>query len=261
MADETLPPATLSAGSRIAPMAIVGLVLAILSCALFLSFPISLALGIGAVVCGYIARSKIRRSGGALRGKGIALGALVVGYVGLAVALVFTVLAGTMVVDMIRSDRARLHDLAVEKKEIASEDGKLKLTTSGFWVKTSDLNKDAVLQVQNKSQDMYVMVFRDPKSAVGPLNLEQRHQSTRDRKVQTMENGSATQPVSLTIDGRPALQDEVSGRQKGINLVFLHTTVDEGDNFQQIIAWTTKSRWPKQNQELRDITGSFHIEK
>jgi hypothetical protein len=37
--------------------------------------------------------------------------------------------------------------------------------------------------------------------------------------------------------------------------------VDDGDYFQQIVAWTTKSRWPKQNQELRDITNSFHSEK
>jgi hypothetical protein len=33
------------------------------------------------------------------------------------------------------------------------------------------------------------------------------------------------------------------------------------DSFQQIIAWTTKSRWLKQNQELREITNSFHSEK
>lgn len=146
-------------------------------------------------------------------------------------------------------------------KGITSDDGKLRVTTSGFWVKTSDLNKDAALQAQNKSQDMYVMVFTDAKSGVGPMTLEQRRQSTTDRKSQGMQNASATKAVSLTIDGHAALQDEVSGTQQKINLVFLHTTVDDGDYFQQIVAWTTESRWPKQNQELRDITNSFHSEK
>jgi hypothetical protein len=76
-----------------------------------------------------------------------------------------------------------------------------------------------------------------------------------------MQNASATQAVSLTIDGHAALQDEVSGTQQGTNPVFLHTTVDDGDYFQQIVAWTTKRRWSKQNQELREVTSTFHVEK
>ena len=187
----------------------------------------------------------------------VALAALIVAYIQIPLG----VFGGVMLVDMIRSERVRLHELAVEKKEIASDDGKLKVTTSGFWVKTLALNKEARLQVANKSQDMYLMVFTDAKSAVGGMTLEQRHQTARDRKLQSMQNASATQTVPLTIDGHAALQDEVSGTQQRSNLVFLHTTVDDGNYFQQIVAWTTKSRWPKQNQELREATNSFHSEK
>ena len=52
-----------------------------------------------------------------------------------------------------------MHDVAVRKNEIASDDSKLKITASGFWVKTSELNNEARLQVAKKSQDMYLMVF------------------------------------------------------------------------------------------------------
>jgi len=186
-----------------------------------------------------------------------ALAALIIAYL----EIPFGVLGGVMLIDMIRSERVRLHDLALQKNDIVSNDGKVRVTTAGFWVKTSDLNKDATLQVANKSEDMYLMVFTDAKSTVGQMTLEQRHQTTRDRKLQSMQDASATQAVSLTIDGNAALQDEVSGTQQGTNLVFLHTTVDEGDYFQQIVAWTTKRRWPKENQELRDATQSFHSEK
>ena len=51
--------------------------------------------------------------------------------------------------------------------------------------------------------------------------------------LEKMKNASATQPVSLTIDGHPALQDELTGTEKGTNAVFLHTTVDDGNHFQQ----------------------------
>ena len=233
-------------------MAIVSVVLGVLS---FLCIPIILV--IPAIVCGHVAWSKISKSGGALQGKGVAVVGLIVGYL----AIPWAVLQVWFLVSMIQGDRDRVHDLAIKREEISSDDGKLKVTTSGFWFKTSDLNKDAALQVANKSKDMYLMVFTDAKSAVGGMTLEQRHQTARDRKLQSMQNASATQTVPLTIDGHAALQDEVSGTQQRINLVFLHTTVDDVDYFQQIVAWTTRSRWPKQNQELREMTGSFRCDK
>jgi len=235
-----------------APMAFVSVALAVLS---FLCVPIILV--IPAIVCGHIAWSKISKSGGALQGKGVTIVGLIVGYL----AIPWAVLQVWFLVSMIQGDRDRVHDLAVKRQEIVSDDGKLKVTTSGFWFKTSDLNKDAALQVANKKEDMYLMVFTDAKPAVGQMTLEQHHQAARDRKLQSMQNASASQAVPLTVDGHAALQDEVSGKQQGTNLVFLHTTVDDGDYFQQIIAWTTKSRWRKQNRELRDITTSFHSQK
>lgn len=45
-----------------------------------------------------------------------------------------------------------------------------------------------------------------------------------------------------------------SGTLSDINLVDLHITVDDGDHFQQILAWT-------KTQLLREITGSVHSEK
>jgi bacterioferritin (cytochrome b1) len=108
---------------------------------------------------------------------------------------------------------------------------------------------------------MYLIVISDAKSAVENITLEKHHQLTRARMLQKMKNASATGTVSLTIDGHPALQDEVSGAPSGTNIVFLHTTVDDGDHFQQILAWTLKSRWQKQNEQLREATNSFHSEK
>jgi hypothetical protein len=90
---------------------------------------------------------------------------------------------------------------------------------------------------------MYLIVITDTKTDRDNFSLEKHHQQTRDRMLQKMKNGSATGPVSVTIDGHPALQDELSGTKKGTNIVFLHTTVDDGDHFHQILAWTLKSRW------------------
>src|SRR4029453_10406892 len=95
----------------------------------------------------------------------------------------FGILGGIMLADMIRSERVRLHELAVSKKEIASDDGKLKVTTSGFWVQRTDLNKRASLGASRKDKDLHVIVITDPKSTVGDMTLEKHHQTTRDNML------------------------------------------------------------------------------
>src|SRR6266513_4027826 len=235
MAEETLPPPPPASQPvpRTAPAAIWSLVLAILS------FTCGwLVTAIPAVICGHIARSKIRKSGGALGGKGVATAGLILGYI----ALVLGIMGIPLLVSMIQSDRERLHRLSTERKEIASDDGKIKVTVPGTWTKLPELNKQATLQVGDKSKQMYLIVITDAIADVPDFTLEKHHDLTRDRMWQKMKNVSATAPMPLTIDGHPALQDELTGTEKGINVVFLHTTIDDGDYFQQTLAWTLKSR-------------------
>jgi len=130
----------------------------------------------------------------------------------------------------------------------------------GTWTKMPELNKQASLQVGNNHNEVYLIVITDTKADLDNFTLEKHQQRTRDRMLEKMKNASATQPVSTTIDGHPALQDEITGTENGTNIVFLHTTVDDGDHFQQILAWTLKSRWEKQNQLLREVTASFRSE-
>src|SRR6266478_7040965 len=223
MADETPPPpwpAVAQTVPRTPPVAIWSLILAVLSftCGwLFTAIP--------AVICGHVARSKIRKSGGALRGQGIATAGLILGYI----ALTLGVMSIPLLVSMIQSDRERLHRLSTERKEIASDDGKIDVIVPGLWVKMPWLNKKATLQVGDKSKQMYLIVFSDAKTDFPNLTLEKHHQITRDRMLQKMKNASASQSVSRTIDGHPALQDELTGTEKGPALfrvrpwVFLHT--------------------------------------
>src|SRR6266513_2362724 len=150
MADEAPPPLSAQAMSapaapRMAPLAIVSVVLAVLS---FACIPIVAV--IPAIVCGHVAWSKISKSGGALHGKGIAVVGLIVGYL----AIPWAVLQVWFLAGMIQGERGRLHDLAVERQQIASEDGKLSVTASGFWRKMPNLNERAALQVGYKDKEM-----------------------------------------------------------------------------------------------------------
>ena len=200
---------------------------------------------------------KFAKAGDELGGRGIATTGLILGYI----ALVLGIMGIPLLVSMIQSERERLHRLETERKEIASDNGKIEVTVPGKWTKLPELNKQATLQVGDKSKEMYLIVITDTKTDVPDLTLEKHHDMTRDRMFQKMKNASATDPVPLTIDGHSAMQDELTGTDKGTNVVFLHTTVDDGDHFQQILAWTLKSRWQNQNQLLREVTVSFRSDK
>src|SRR5262249_52742828 len=101
---------------------------------------------IPAVICGHVARAKIRRSGGALGGKGIATAGLVLGYI----AHVLGLMSIPLLVSMIQSARERLQRLSTERKEIASDDGEKKVIIPGTRTKLPELNKQASLPVGNK---------------------------------------------------------------------------------------------------------------
>jgi Domain of unknown function (DUF4190) len=78
------PPLTIdsSAVPKTSALAISSLILGILSLTCFFIFS-----GIPAVICGHLAYSRIGRSGGALEGKGLALGGLITGYLGIALSI------------------------------------------------------------------------------------------------------------------------------------------------------------------------------
>ena len=173
MADETPPPpspAVPQTVPRTPPVAIWSLILAVLSftCGwLFTAIP--------AVICGHIARAKIRKSDGTLGGRGIATAGLILGYT----ALVLCIVGIPLLVSMIRSERERLQRLSTERKELASDDGKIKITVTRTWTKLSQLNKQASLQVGNKSNEVYLIVITDTKTDLDDFTLERHHQQTR----------------------------------------------------------------------------------
>ncbi len=264
MSDETIPPLPTSPATPPpppaipqplgpnAPIAIWSLVLGILSfffCGFFTAIP--------AIICGHIGRSTIRKSGGALGGSGMATAGLILGYV----ALVFyLLLIPAFIIPMVVKERAMARERAKETREMVATEGNARVTVPGDWT-VLELNKKASLQVGNRAKEQYLLVLSEDKSDLEGMTLQKHHQLTRDSMLKKMTNASATDPVALTIDGKPAWQDELSGTEDGTNLVFLHTTVDDGGHFHQILSWTLKSRWPQNNAQLRQVTGTFRTEK
>jgi hypothetical protein len=253
MADADIPPLPVPPAPvrRNTPSAIWSLVLGILS---FVCVGIFAA--IPAVICGHVARSAIRRSRGELGGEGLALAGLVLGYIAIALNLI---VIPTIVIPAFKKAWAERSDTTSTgfTNEIASADGTERITAPASWKSLPELNKAASLAAGSGVQEEYLIVLSENKTDLSDFTLEKHHQFTRDHTVGKLKDGSATSSTQLTIDGHPALQDEISGTSDKTNIVFLHTTVDQGKYIHQILAWTLKSRWEAKKARLQEVTRSF----
>jgi hypothetical protein len=80
-------------------------------------------------------------------GRGIATSGLILGYI----ALVLGIMGIPLLISMIQSDRERLHWLSTERKEIASDDGKIKVTVPGIWTKMPKLMSSPLCKSATKA--------------------------------------------------------------------------------------------------------------
>jgi hypothetical protein len=100
--NEMPPPTTATAEPRNSKLAIWSLVCGILAVVLSIAC-IGPLFAIPAVICGHIAYSKIKRSGGAITGDGLALGGLITGYIGIALIPVIAMLAAIAIPNFVKA--------------------------------------------------------------------------------------------------------------------------------------------------------------
>lgn len=188
----------------------------------------------------------------------MATAGLVLGYVALVLNLILIPAIAIPALLKARDEaRGRIVYGPGNTREIVSADGNIRLNVPKDWSELKDLNDAAELQTGNRGKEQFVIILSENKADFDNMTLQKHHQITRDAIVEKMKNATAGESAEVTIDGRPALQDEIGGTQDGTNIVFLHTTVEGNESFHQILAWTSKSRWDRQKEKLREITRSF----
>jgi type IV pilus assembly protein PilA len=103
-----------SAEGTIFPARTSGKAIASLVCGLLFVFPLSIL----AIVLGHLAVSEIRRSAGRLKGEGMAIAGLVLGYVGLSAIPVILIIAAIAIPNLLRARIAANEDLAMRSVRI-----------------------------------------------------------------------------------------------------------------------------------------------
>jgi hypothetical protein len=153
--------------------------------------------------------------------------------------------------------KGMLGDSSKPAKVVTSTDGVSQLSIPGNWKIDRELKDDAELQVSDRANEMYVVVLSESKSDFAGISIDKHAELTRGIVLGNLTSPQSTTPMKITINGRPALQNEIRGTMDNVNLVYLHTTVETPKYFHQIVAWTLPSRFDKNRAKLQEVIESF----
>ena len=144
-----------------------------------------------------------------------------------------------------------------EPQVLKSWDGAFQVTVPPGWRTDRELNDKAELGVSQRSQEYYLIVLSESTQDFAEMDLEKHSDTTLEQIVSSLSSSSVGPVQRLTVSGQPALQYEIAGTTNNIKVKYLHTTVELGGYYHQILAWTLQSRWAKNEAALRAAVQSF----
>lgn len=141
---------------------------------------------------------------------------------------------------------------------VTGKDGKSQLTVPGSWKEQTRLNEEASLQVGNPFAEQYAIIITESKEDfTEEMTLEDFTSLIRQNADEAITNAIISENKSLSINGYPAKQFEVSGSIDNIKAKWIYTLIDAPENYHQIMAWTLASRYEENKPVLLEVVNSF----
>jgi len=150
---------------------------------------------------------------------------------------------------------------ATDAQTVTSTDGKIQLTLPGGWSKESDLNKTANIQYSNRNTAQFVVTMTEAKSSFpAGFDINKHSEVTRQNIVKGLTGAQQSGPTQLTIGGNPAVQYVIKGKlapANNIDISYVHTTIETGKNFHQVVFWTADSLFAQSQPVFQSVLNSF----
>lgn len=157
------------------------------------------------------------------------------------------------------AEEVRKIDEAEKPLTIASEDGSVALTVSRSWRETRGF-AGADLQIAHREREEYVAVVSDPVGDYAPgLSVEELSDVVLARLVRRMDGHLVGGRERIELFGYPALQQELTGTVDEAEIVMLHTTIDAGERYVQVFAWTRPSNFRSARPTFDSILSRMRI--
>lgn len=147
-------------------------------------------------------------------------------------------------------------DKAAEaRKALRSKDGRFEVTVPLAWHLQPGMSLEA--NIEAEGPEGFIVVITQPKAEVADSNLPRYAASRAEVIAKKVDQGKVGAPLETTVTGHRAIQIDVSGVTKGQPVMYVLTVVETASHLHQVLAWTTRSKFPKSQATLAAITATF----
>jgi|GEM_PF-2289 len=142
---------------------------------------------------------------------------------------------------------------------VVSEDGWISMEIPRRWSELESLHEEANLKVGDPMAEEYMIVLSEPWTAKDGVTLEKFASTARTALLESLEHGQEGAAQTLTIQGYPALRCRLSGSAAGVEVCYLHTSVQTPDGLHQIVQWTLPGRESRAWPLFEQVAASFRV--
>ncbi|WP_035985150.1 hypothetical protein [Leptolyngbya sp. KIOST-1] len=136
---------------------------------------------------------------------------------------------------------------------------RLRLQNGWQAAPTGTLHPNAELEAYNPDQNLFLVVLGESRAAVSPGNLEEQAsnylQILKGGFNQVIANQARTGVDR--VSGFPAVQYEVRGDVSQRPVAYLHTTVEMGEEYYQVVVWTPDDLRMANADAMRSVIQEF----
>ncbi|MGI0116149.1 NINE protein [Zooshikella sp. RANM57] len=147
-------------------------------------------------------------------------------------------------------------------KDIISTDGRLSVTVPSHWNVIEKLNEEAVLQVAQLRDENYLIVLAESKMDFETsVSVQEYGELVSNIILSSLEQSELIAgPMSLEVNGHPAVSYEVVGRTQRVNIYYYLVVAQSDEEYFQLVSWTLKSRMNRNKPTLQQVIKSFKVQ-
>ena len=157
----------------------------------------------------------------------------------------------------------------IDEKQVVNKKHLYTIELPGYMSEVTDLSEDASLQYQSIVNDIYVMVFDEPKENLGNAiydnGLEDDYTDDLDGYAKLLTTGIADNVEFISvpsftdkqINGLNAKIVDFSGTAEGVKAYWMVAFIEGRNNYYQISTWTSLDRKDKLHKDMEAMIESF----
>ena len=146
-----------------------------------------------------------------------------------------------------------------EPKKVDFLDKSFAVLMPASWSIKSGLNAQADLQMGNPFKEAYTIIISENKMDFDSISLEEHSNLTRSMIKRGLKGYNESEPEFIDMGDIQALRYQLAGSLNGINLVYWHVTLETENHYHQMILWSLKSKFAKNEPDFDSVIHSFEV--